>query len=70
MVTTNDEVQRVLGCRDCGDHKYKHSVVGYTARLNTINAAIGLVQLKYLDDWNEKEGTPFRSTVLLFRSIY
>lgn len=68
MVTTNDEeiAESVRVLRDCGRiDKYKHSVVGYTARLNTINAAIGLVQLKYLDDWNEKR----RNTVSLYRSL-
>jgi perosamine synthetase len=40
--------------RDCGrKSKYVHDIVGYTARLNTVNAAIGRVQLKHLDEWNE-----------------
>jgi dTDP-4-amino-4,6-dideoxygalactose transaminase len=30
-----------------------HTLVGYTARLNTVNAAIGRVQLKYLPKWIE-----------------
>jgi dTDP-4-amino-4,6-dideoxygalactose transaminase len=29
-------------------------MVGYTARLNTVNAAIGIVQLKHLPKWIEK----------------
>ncbi|WP_342771647.1 DegT/DnrJ/EryC1/StrS family aminotransferase, partial [Methanoculleus sp. UBA331] len=68
MVTTNDEdlAEKVRILRDCGRiDKYKHSVVGYTARLNTINAAIGLIQLRYLDDWNEKR----KNTVSLYRSL-
>jgi perosamine synthetase len=32
-------------------------VIGITARLNTVNAAIGRVQLKRLDGWNEKRRT-------------
>jgi len=32
-------------------------LIGFTARLNTVNAAIGRVQLKKLDDWNEKRRT-------------
>ena len=32
------------------DHEY----IGYTARMNTVNAAIGRIQLKYLEEWNEK----------------
>jgi dTDP-4-amino-4,6-dideoxygalactose transaminase len=41
--------------RDCGRRKtYLHDVIGYTARLNTVNAAIGRIQLKRLNAWNEK----------------
>jgi len=57
MVTTNnDEVaEKIKILRDCGRiSKYEHSMIGYTARLNTVNAAIGRVQLKHLDEWNEK----------------
>ena len=55
-VTNNLEIAeaiRKLG--DCGRKKpYLHDVIGYTARLNTVNAAIGRVQLKRLNAWNEK----------------
>jgi len=57
MVTTNDEevARTVAKLRDCGRRsKYVHDMVGYNARLNTVNAAIGRVQLKRLDGWNEK----------------
>lgn len=57
MVTTNNEEisEKIRKLRDCGRKgKYEHDVVGYTHRLNTVNAAIGLVQLKYLDEWNKK----------------
>jgi dTDP-4-amino-4,6-dideoxygalactose transaminase len=41
--------------RDCGrESKYTHDSIGYTARLNNVNAAIGRIQLKYLDEWNNK----------------
>lgn len=55
VVTNNGEVaEKVIKLRDCGrSHKYIHDMIGYTARLNTINAAIGRVQLRYLDKWNE-----------------
>lgn len=56
MLVTNDkEVAETVGkLRDCGrKSKYVHDLVGYTARLNTVNAAIGRVQLRYLDEWNE-----------------
>lgn len=57
MVTLNDEdiAEKLRSIRDCGRKgKYEHIYVGYTARLNTINAAIGRVQLRKLDSWNER----------------
>jgi perosamine synthetase len=57
MVVTNDEdvARKVAKLRDCGRAShYEHDLIGFTARLNTVNAAIGRVQLKRLDVWNEK----------------
>jgi dTDP-4-amino-4,6-dideoxygalactose transaminase len=57
MITTDDEEVAKLAAklRDCGRKtRYEHDVVGYTSRLNTVNAAIGRVQLKRLDEWNKK----------------
>jgi perosamine synthetase len=57
MVVTNDEdvARKVAKLRDCGRAShYEHDLIGFTARLNTVNAAIGRVQLKRLDEWNEK----------------
>ncbi len=57
MVTTNDEdmAELIRMIRDTGRRmKYEHVVIGYTARLNTVNAAIGRVQLRRLDSWNER----------------
>ena len=57
MVTTDDEAiaRSVAKLRDCGrTSRYVHDVVGFTARLNTANAAFGLVQLRHLDEWNER----------------
>ncbi len=57
MVTTDDDdlAAQVRLLRDCGrKSQYEHTVIGYTARLNTMNAAIGRVQLKNLDHWNER----------------
>lgn len=57
MVVTNDEdvACKVAKLRDCGRAShYEHDLIGFTARLNTVNAAIGRVQLKRLDEWNEK----------------
>mgnify|MGYP001100758507 CR=1 FL=1 len=57
MVVTDDEevARKVAKLRDCGRAShYEHDLIGFTARLNTVNAAIGRVQLKRLDEWNEK----------------
>jgi perosamine synthetase len=57
MITTNDEkiATLALKLRDCGrKSQYVHDEIGYTCRLNTVNAAIGRVQLKHLNEWNEK----------------
>lgn len=55
MVTTNDEALAgsVRKLRDCGRiSRYEHDAIGFTYRLNTINAAAGRAQLKRLDEWN------------------
>jgi len=57
MVVTNDEAiaRKVAKLRDCGRASYyEHDMAGFTARLNTVNAAIGRVQLRRLDEWNER----------------
>ena len=57
MITTNDdELAKEVGkLRDCGRaSRYIHDVVGFTDRLNTCNAAIGRIQLKHLESWNER----------------
>lgn len=57
MLTANDRevAEEAAKLRDCGrKSKYVHDLVGYTSRLNTVNAAIGRVQLRHLDEWNEK----------------
>jgi dTDP-4-amino-4,6-dideoxygalactose transaminase len=57
MIVTNDkeitEISKSL--RDCGrKSKYIHNRLGGNYRLNSINAAIGRIQLKHLDEWNGK----------------
>ena len=57
MIVTNDEDVAKLAAkiRNCGrKSQYEHDVVGYTSRLNTVNAAIGRVQLRRLDEWNRR----------------
>ncbi|TMI56835.1 hypothetical protein E6H18_06535, partial [Candidatus Bathyarchaeota archaeon] len=56
MIVTNDEdvADAARSFRDCGRaSKYTMSRIGYTSRLNTVNAAIGRVQLRKLDGWNK-----------------
>ena len=55
MVVTNDDdkADLIVKLRDCGrKSKYEHDVIGFTSRLNNVNAAIGRVQLRRLDGWN------------------
>jgi perosamine synthetase len=57
ILVTNDKkvASKASKLRDCGRRsQYVHDLIGYTARLNTVNASIGRVQLKHLDEWNEK----------------
>ena len=57
MVTTNDDelAERTKLLRDHGRiSKYEHAVVGYTARLDNLQAAILRVQADMLDEWNAK----------------
>jgi perosamine synthetase len=56
LVTNNEKVAvKAAKLRDCGrKSQYVHDLIGYTARLNTVNAAIGRVQLRHLDEWNQK----------------
>ena len=58
MITTNNEelADAARSIRDCGrdkNSKYYHGRIGFTSRLNTVNAAIGRVQLKRLNAWND-----------------
>jgi dTDP-4-amino-4,6-dideoxygalactose transaminase len=56
MIVTNDEqvADAARSFRDCGRaSRYTMQRIGYTSRLNTVNAAIGRVQLRRLDKWND-----------------
>lgn len=55
MAVTNNEylAQTMAKLRNCGrTSQYEHDVLGFTYRLNSVNAAIGRVQLRRLDEWN------------------
>ncbi len=57
MITTNDDKVADLcrRMRHCGRKgQYEHDIIGYTYRLNTANAAVGIEQLKLLPEWNER----------------
>ena len=77
MITTNNEelAEAARSIRDCGrdkGSKYHMGRIGYTSRLNTVNAAIGRVQLKRLDGWNEARrrlATRYRRELEGIRSI-
>jgi len=54
VVTDNKELRDKLAMlRDCGRKtKYEHVIIGYNSRLDTLQAAILRIKLKYLDIWN------------------
>ena len=56
MITTNDKniADSIHMLRDYGQiKKYHHNLIGYNRRLDSIQAAVLRVKLKYLDQWNE-----------------
>ncbi len=70
MLTTNDEkiAETARSLRDNGrtkENAYLHQYIGFTARMNTVNAAIGNVQLSYLDKWVKKK----RKIAKLYRKM-
>ena len=72
MLTTNDEkiARQAAKLRDCGrKSQYVHDAIGYTSRLNTVNAAIGRVQLKHLDEWNRNRQNVAETYSSLFNCV-
>jgi dTDP-4-amino-4,6-dideoxygalactose transaminase len=56
VVTNNDELaEKIKMIRTHGSNvKYHHKILGINSRLDTIQAAILLVKLKYIDRWNQR----------------
>lgn len=57
MVLTNHKAvkDRIMLLRNQGNiKKYNHLVIGYNNRMDTLQAAVLQVKLKYLDAWNKK----------------
>lgn len=57
IVTTNDEdlAQKIRMTRNYGQSKkYHHDLIGLNSRLDSLQAAVLRVKLKYLKDWNTK----------------
>lgn len=54
VITNNDQiVEYIRQYRNYGQsRKYYHDVIGWNARLDTVQAAVLGVKLKYLDGWN------------------
>ena len=57
MATTNDE-ELALRIRMMADHgrteKYVHELLGLNFRMSEVHAAVGIEQLKHVDEWNDR----------------
>ena len=74
MITTNDDrlAAKLRLMRNHGDTgKYNHVILGYNYRMTNIQGAIGLVQLKSLDRFNQKriENAEFLNESLKARGL-
>lgn len=74
MAVTNDEklAKKIRCLADCGRksiYSNVHPVLGYSSRINSVNAAIGLVQLRYIDEWNESRRNAAKKYYKLLRDV-
>lgn len=72
IITTNDdEVARL--CRIIRSHgqevRYKHDYFGLNWRMQDLNAAIGLVQMDYIEDWNRARIANAEKLANLIRAV-
>ncbi|MCU1286329.1 MAG: DegT/DnrJ/EryC1/StrS aminotransferase [Acidobacteriales bacterium] len=71
LVTTNDSgmAEHVRLLRNHGSRKrYYHEEIGWNSRLDSIQAAILSVKMKYIEDWNEKRKQRADAYDLLLKS--
>lgn len=72
IITTNDdEVARL--CRIIRSHgqevRYQHDYFGLNWRMQDLNAAIGLVQMDYIEDWNRARIANAEKLATLIRAV-
>lgn len=67
VVTNKKSVyEKIRTMRDVGQSKkYHHSMFGYNSRIDTLHAAVLLVKLKKLENWNEKR----RKVAKIYRKL-
>lgn len=67
VITNNKSLsEKIRIMRDVGQSKkYTHSIFGYNSRMDTLHAAVLLVKLKKLKNWNKKR----RDTAKLYREL-
>lgn len=72
IITTNDDGIARL-CRIIRSHgqevRYKHDYFGLNWRMQDMNAAIGLVQMDYIEEWNEARIANAEKLAGLLRSV-
>ena len=72
MITTNDDeiAHQVRVLRDHGSpRKYHHVTVGYNSRLDSIQASILRIKLRYIDEWNDARRAIARHYTKLLREV-
>ncbi len=72
MITTDDDAvaERCRMIRSHGQaERYRHTVFGLNWRMQDLNAAIGLVQLGHLEEWNEARIRHAEALSRLIRSV-